>query len=150
MSNQAVSIEQRVALLERGLRRWKLTAAGVTLVTLAAIGIGATERQSTNPVVDVVRAKRFEVIGAKGEIQGFLGTVNGNSDFGMLRLFDNEGKDRFTARTGEAETFVYVVNDKQQVGLAAYKDADKQGAGISISTTEPNGPAYGKVTWKAP
>jgi hypothetical protein len=150
MSDQpSLSLEQRIDRLERGVRRWKWTAGAVALVAITLAGVGAAERQNGNPVADVVRARRFEVVGAKGEIQAYLGTINGNSDFGMLRLFDDQGKERFTARTGEKETFVYVVNDKQQVGITAHND-DKQGAGITISTTEPNGPPYGKVIWQAP
>lgn len=149
MADHSMSLEDRVALLERGLRRWKLFAGGVTIMALAAIGIGATVTPPNGPVAEVIRAKRFEVIGAGGNIQAALGTVNNSSDYGMLRLFDDQGKERFTARTGENETFVYVLNDKQEVGLTAYKDPEK-GAGISISTTEPNGTPYGKVVWKAP
>ena len=147
---QPLSLEQRIDRLERGIRRWKRTAGAVALVAITLAAVGAAEHQNGgNQVADVVRARRFEVIGAKGEIQAYLGTINGNSDFGMLRLFDDQGKERFTARTGEKETFVYVVNDKQQVGIVAHND-DKQGAGITISTTEPNAQPYGKVIWQAP
>jgi hypothetical protein len=142
------SLETRVARLERQLNRWKLTAGGLAVLVIAAIAFGATSRDSQK-VPEVIRAKRFEVVGATGGTKAYLGTLNGNSDFGILRLFDNEGKECFTARTGENETFVYLVNGKQQIGLTTLRD-ENQPAGISISTTEPNGQPYAKVVWKAP
>lgn len=142
------TLESRVLRLERGLNRWKLAAGGLAVLVIAAIAIGATSRDAQN-LPDVIRARRFEVVGATGGTKAYLGTLNGNSDFGILRLFDKEGKECFTARTGENETFVYLVNGKQQIGLTTPRD-ENQPAGISISTTEPNAQPYAKVIWKAP
>src|SRR5437588_8682330 len=113
MTPQSKSLEQRITDLERNLRNWKLVAGGVALLALAAIGTGMAMQQPAIP--DVIRAHRFEAIGPKGQVQAVMGTVNSNSNLGILQLFNDEAKESFTARTGESETFVYIVNDKQQV-----------------------------------
>jgi|GEM_PF-1277620 hypothetical protein len=89
-------LSARISSLERANRRWKVGALllFVTLVVAALLTGFNGYAQLKSPAVpqlvpDTVAAHEFFLIGARGEIRGRIGMVDGKPS---LQFYDNTGK----------------------------------------------------------
>lgn len=87
----SVTLEERVAAVERSLKRWKVLAfvLGVGLAGLGAAQVGE------NSTFDVVRAKTFAVIDDNGKPYGVFSSdtdkANANNRYGVVILESDDG-----------------------------------------------------------
>ncbi|NIA20543.1 MAG: hypothetical protein GWP05_00935 [Anaerolineaceae bacterium] len=91
-----VSIEERVEALERKVKWYRCLIVGLLLCAVAGLSMGAGEAEK---VSDVLRAKRLEIVDAKGTVVFSVDSVaekpnphGGVTGGGRLMLFDSKGK----------------------------------------------------------
>ena len=91
-----VSIAQRVDALERKVKWYRCLIVGLLLCAVGGLSMGAGEGEK---VADVVRAKRLEIVDAKGTVVFSVDSVadkpnphGGVTGGGRLVLFDSKGQ----------------------------------------------------------
>lgn len=94
-----MTIEERIELLERTNRRYRLMFALFGVVAVCAVGIGAAQ---DTKVPGMIKAKGFVVVDDEGNHLAFLGN---DSDKGMLALLNERGR-----------IFLSLSNDKEGTG----------------------------------
>ena len=116
-------LEDRVARLERANRRL-LALWGLTLATAFAVGFQKT--------TDVVRARRFEVVDARGVPLAILaaGRTEGGGEL-ILRDRDGERRANLTAEPGSASLGLQGGKADDPSGTAALR-SDANGAALGL------------------
>lgn len=118
-----MTIEQRLAAVERQLRFHRLVIAGLLVALVALVGYGATEG-----VPDVIRARSFEVVNPEGQA---VIAARADKDGGGLWLYNVEGQLVVVAHAGKdggGVLALYNAEGQSGVGAAALKD----GGGLAL------------------
>jgi len=134
-----LTLEERVESLERSNRRLKLWV----LVVLAVVG-GLVCIAATQPVANVVRAQRFELVDAKGKVRIQLGIGGKDGQAPGAGLFDEKGQLRAALAVGaDGSPFLSLYDEKgngraglsavpEGTGLTLYDEKGKGRAGLSL------------------
>lgn len=122
MDVEAKEISERLALIERGMRRYRAALAAVTVIALATLA-GETSLVGAAKAPDVVQAKSFQVVDGNGRVSASLSNVG---DAIFLIFYDKTGKPRATL--GNAGDATY---------LALYDQTGKT-TRVALSTTGNN------------
>ena len=113
-----MSIEQRLEYVERGVRRWKMIAAGLAVTLLAICGIAANGSPTFIPAV--LHARCLEIVNDNGVTVARIGQVNGN---GGLALYGQDGELEFVVgMTADGEAVSLLDGKHQLVGLRSSSD----------------------------
>lgn len=173
------TIEDRLAVLERQMRRWKIVAAvfAAAIVGRYIIGAGptptappakpATQAASAPAVPETVQAKRFEVVDDSGRV---LARIEGTETGGHILFFNSSGKtvaEGGTTGDGGSQFAVYddADNPTDTAGISVAKEEadviaeDKHGR-VEISTGTAPGEVgetprgisiqeHGRIVWHA-
>ena len=127
-----MNMEERLARLERShtaLRRrharLRALTAAVVLVNVFAFTLGATPNQ----IPDVIRAKRFEVIGGTEDpqVSALMGATDDGA--GVVQVFNESGRTAFEARVsaaGPGEFKTYTADGFPLVYVGAFSDGSGQ------------------------
>ena len=119
------TIEQRLAALERGGRRWKAAAVVAGLALAAVLVAGAAERQP-----DTLRAKRFEIVGEDGAVVMALGAQPnvGKNEAATVGFSGTDGRPVFSVASEEGGAAIRVFggpgrpNQSQRAIISGQKD----------------------------
>ncbi|MDA0747540.1 MAG: hypothetical protein O2954_13550 [bacterium] len=115
--------EQRLTLLERQVRLYRNLTAGLAIVLLGIVALGAT----TPGVSDVIRCKALEIVDVHGNIKIFAGTEEDGD--GLFTLSGQNGKEllflgagrrgngQFRMATREGEEYIYLGAGERENGL---------------------------------
>ncbi len=118
MGSEAEEIRERLALVERSMRRYRTALAAMGLIAVAALAgpslVGAAK------VPAVIQAKAFQMVDDSGRVRAMLATVHNNT---RLDLFDEAGKARVVLDTAGNTT-----------GLHLYDEAGKGGASLETAS----------------
>ena len=87
MDAEAKEISDRLALVERSMRRYRAALAAVTVI--AAAGLAGPSLVGAAKVPGVIRAKSFAVVDDNGMVRASLATSGDNTG---LALYDQAGK----------------------------------------------------------
>jgi hypothetical protein len=135
------AVRQRLAHLERTVRRWQLVGYGVLAVLGVTILVGASVRMDPK-TADEVLARHFILVGRAPSPRASL-TLGKDGGPGLL-LFDQQG----TVRAG----LTVLADGRPSLGLL-----DAQGQSRVVLTLEPNGTPmvrlldeHGQIVWSAP
>ncbi len=119
MDGKATEIDERLALLEKSMRRYRAALAAVT--SIAAVGLAGPSLVGASKAPQVIQAKRFEVVDDNGTVRASLNTDN---DGEGLALYDKAG--RLRAGLGEiADNVSLALADragKTRVELVSFED----------------------------
>ena len=158
MEGEAKEINERLALVEESMRRYRAALGGVTLIAVAGLAgalVGAVK------VPEVIQAKMFQVVDDGGAVRATLGTVG---DHTTLTLYDKAGKPRAGLGTvgDNATVAVYDKANKMRAALGTIGDEvslilnDKGEKARAFLVTTNDGALLslydkqGRVLWKAP
>ncbi len=95
LESKGLTIEQRLAKLERTARRWRLAALGLAGCVVCVVGMGAAD----DPFPKVVKANMFYAEDENGNPIGFFGVAK-RGDVPNLILIDKNGKGATTIQPG--------------------------------------------------
>jgi hypothetical protein len=84
-----LALETRIATLETRLNHYRRSVLALGLMILGVVAIGAARQAGALPVADILRAKRIELVGEKGERRAYIGEDVGG---GSITLFSAEGR----------------------------------------------------------
>ena len=102
MDAEAREISERLALVERSMRRYRAALAAVTVIAAAALA-GGPSLVAAAKAPEVVQAKSFQVVDDNGRVGASLGNAGDNT---FLIFYDNSGKPR--ASLGNAGDTTYL------------------------------------------
>lgn len=149
-----MSIENRLAALERSARRWRVAALLLAVGMVAAIGLGAAKDK---PIQDEVRTRKLVVVDDKGEAVGLLlsdGKQNmltlksgaaaitfsvASDGVGMLTTSPNGSRGFGMLVADQGSTFSLVTKGREQIQMGG----GKAGAFLKIED------ANDKTVWTA-
>jgi len=156
MSENASSLQDRMALVERSLRRTQLAAAGVGLVIVASVGVQFVRRPAE--VLDEVRTRRLVVVDDEGRVRVQIAQDPRDTDrrarSAGLQIFDNTGYERGGFSTFDDGSVVFAMDAPHgvgdpmpdRIGLMVYPDGgthinllDNQTRAIARLYTEADG-----------
>lgn len=119
-----MNTDTRLSLLERQVRAWR----NITLAIAAcAIGFGLYGFGQDKPVAEVIQAKKFELVDAKGKVMARIENYEGS---GAVTTYNSDGKilvDLVPSKSGAGGIVVY--NGKGAQNLVV---TDVEGGGGSI------------------
>ena len=124
-----MTIEERVEKLELQNRRLRRALTAVLLAGAALAAMGA----AYGDVPEVVRARRFEVVGADGQGVAHLGqTMSG----GYVQILDPRGKTaaQLSSNSTGGAMYTYSISGRELVGLTS----TPSGSGV-VTTYDANG-----------
>lgn len=99
-----MDVNERVAKLERTVRRLTAALGGVVVLAVVLVAMGAVKEPGT------IQAKEFMVVGENGEVRAMLA----HTDVGTgLSIWDDKGKTRFLISVNQDGTCLLNVNDRQ-------------------------------------
>jgi hypothetical protein len=134
-------LRQRLAHLERTMRRWRIVGYGLLTVLGVTILVGASVRTDPKTAEEVL-ARHFILVGRSPSPRASL-TLGKDGGPGLL-LFDQQGK----VRAG----LTVLADGRPSLGLL-----DAQGQSRVVLTLEPNGTPmvrlldeHGQIVWAAP
>jgi len=112
-----MTTEERLGRLERENRWMKLGGAVLLLALVAVLFVGAGQEEDTPKVIELIRARKLELVNEHGAISGWLYADPGKSG---LILRDPYGKGRISMTAGSRESSVHVVgkNGGSEVSLS--------------------------------
>ena len=118
MSETALTLQHRMLLVERSLRRTRLAAAAVSLVLVALVGIQCARRPPE--VLDEVRTRRLVVVDDEGRVRVQIAQDSQDTDrrarsAGLL-IFDNTGYERGGFSTFDDGSVVLAMDAPRGVG----------------------------------
>jgi hypothetical protein len=119
MYGEAEEISERLALVEKSMRRYRAALAAVTVIAVAALAVGSPLVGAAK-APEVIQAKNFEVVDNNGRVSASLANAG---DLTSLAFFDKTGKPR--ASLGNIGDATY---------LAIYDNTGKT-TRVALSTT---------------
>lgn len=96
MDGEAREISERLALVERSMRRYRAALAAVGLI--AAAGFAGPSLVGAAKAPEVIQAKRFALVDDNGKVRASLDSIG---DFPGLALYDKAGKLRTLLANGD-------------------------------------------------
>ena len=121
MNESRMTIEQRFASLERGVRLWR----GVTVCLALALVAGVTVAATESDVADVLKCRELVVVGEQGETRLELGVDW--EDWPRLALVDKKGRPRLVLAIGPFGPRLYLVDEAWQNRLILSADGAESG-----------------------
>ena len=121
MDVEAKDISERLALVERSMRRYRAALAAVTVIALVALA-GEPSLVGAQKAPAVVQAKGFEVIDDNGRVRASL---HSTGDLTSVIFYDKTGKARATLGNGGDAPFL------------TFYDETGRTTRVALSTTGP-------------
>lgn len=116
--NHMNPLDVRVEQLEKQMR-WYRGALVLTVLALAAFVLTG----ATHSVPDIIRARKFEAVNAKGKVSAVMEAMKGHGD-GLFRAYNRNGIEVFYAgssRTGDGRIEIMSNKGKMNVELTGRK-----------------------------
>lgn len=139
MDGEAREFSERLALVERSMRRYRAALAAVTLI--AAAGLAGPSIVGAAKAPGVIQAKSFAVVDDNGAVRAALAA---KGDGAGLAIYDKAGKTRASLGT-TGDGIVLVLCDKagkeraalvtggDSTGLVLYDETGKRRAGLATT-----------------
>jgi hypothetical protein len=106
MYQESKEINERLALLERSMRRYRAALAAITVIAVTLLAGSPLVGAAKAP--EVVQAKRFEVVDDNGRVGAWLANTG---DLTSLVFFDKSGKPRASlGNNGDATYLAFYDN----------------------------------------
>jgi hypothetical protein len=122
MDGEAKEISERLALVERSMRRYRAALTAVTVIAAAALA-GRPSLVGAEKAPGVVQAKSFELVDDNGRVGASLGSAG---DVTSLAFYDKKGKPRASLGNSGDATFL------------AFYDKTGKTTRVALSTTGDN------------
>ena len=115
MCKEAKEISERLALVERSMRRYRATLAAVTAIAVATLA-GGSPLVGAAKAPQIVQAKSVEVVDDNGRVGATLANAG---DLTSLTFFDKTGKPRASlGNNGEATYLAFYDNTGKTTRVA--------------------------------
>jgi hypothetical protein len=120
MDGEVREISERLALVERSMRRYRAALTAVTVIAVAGFAGPSLVGAAKTPAE--IQAKRFAVVDDNGSVRAILGNVG---DLSGIFLYDKTEKTRAELAVGVGYTHLYLFDDAGKNRAALGYGGDK-------------------------